>query len=258
MRASTLPVSTVVNRIAVVVPAHNEEDLVADCVTSVLVAARHTPHEVAVTVVLDNCTDATARRIPLGVQVISCSFGSVGAARREGFARHGAVDDAATWFASTDADSRVPPHWFQQQLHFADQGADCFLGTVTPDGWTGWTRDVERRYTESYRNEEGHSHIHGANLGMRAATYHAVGGFSPLPHGEDVELIHRVRAFGARVVASHHAPVITSTRARGRAEHGFAAHLRSLDSASRPAAPSPAAPFPDPPQLAPSPTGGFA
>ncbi|MFF0710639.1 glycosyltransferase [Gordonia sputi] len=250
MRAFTTPASstaavspTAVNRIAVVVPAHNEEDLVADCVTSVLVAARNTPHEVAVTVVLDDCTDATARRIPLGVQVISCSFGSVGAARREGFARHGtgrAVDDAATWFASTDADSRVPPHWFQQQLHFADHGADCYLGTVTPDGWTGWTRDVERRYTESYRNREGHSHIHGANLGMRAATYHAVGGFAPIPHGEDVELVHRVRAFGARVVASHHAPVITSTRAQGRAEHGFAAHLRSLDSASCPAPSCPA------------------
>ena len=233
-----------------VVPAHNEEDLVADCVTSVLVAARNTPHEVAVTVVLDDCTDATARRIPLGVRVISCSFGSVGAARRAGFARHGAgvVDDSATWFASTDADSRVPPHWFEQQLHFADRGADCYLGTVTPDGWTGWTRDVERRYAESYRNEEGHNHIHGANLGMRAATYHAVGGFAPIPHGEDVELVRRVRAFGARVVASHHAPVITSTRARGRAEHGFAAHLRSLDSASRTA--------PSCPVIAPM--GGFA
>ena len=220
-----------INRVVVVVPAHNEEDLLHDCLSSVLTAAGNTTRSVEVTVVLDACTDATARRVPLGVDVISCAFASVGAARREGFARYGnesAVDSAQTWFASTDADSRVPPNWLEQQLDFGDRGVDCYLGTVTPDDFTAWAPDVDQRYHDGYSQEEGHGHIHGANLGMRAATYHAVGGFAPLAHGEDVDLVSRARALGARVVASAYAPVVTSTRAQGRAAHGFAAHLRAL------------------------------
>ncbi|MGV9479277.1 glycosyltransferase [Gordonia aichiensis] len=238
-RAPDVSPPTAINQVVVVVPAHNEEDLLHDCLASVLVAADNTPCTVTVTVVLDACTDSTARRVPLGVDVIACTFASVGAARRAGFAQHESQRthvSARTWFASTDADSRVPSDWLAQQVAVADTGADCYLGTVTPDGWTGWTPGVAQRYAESYRHEEGHGHIHGANFGIRASTYDAVGGFAPIPHGEDVELVHRVRASGALIVASHRAPVVTSTRARGRADHGFAAHLRSLAQAAGPVA----------------------
>jgi hypothetical protein len=82
-----------------------------------------------------------------------------------------------------------------------------------------------------------HSHVHGANLGLTAQTYRTLGGFPPLPVGEDRALVDQAAAAGHRVHRATDLPVRTSARASARAPAGFAAHLLALstyDAAAHP------------------------
>jgi hypothetical protein len=55
-----------------------------------------------------------------------------------------------------------------------------------------------------------------------------VGGFSPVPGDEDVELTYRAQARGVAVTWALDVAVRTSARRIGRAPGGFARHLRAL------------------------------
>ena len=55
-----------------------------------------------------------------------------------------------------------------------------------------------------------------------------MGGFRALPTGEDVELVDRFKAEGMRVHRDKSLSVATSDRRNGRAQGGFAKHLREL------------------------------
>ncbi|MFD0523474.1 glycosyltransferase [Paractinoplanes durhamensis] len=154
---------------------------------------------------------------------------NVGRARAAGIAR--AIGAGALWLATTDADSRVPPHWLRWQLDHARGGADLVAGTVEVGDWSGWAGPLPSRYERRYRGLVAgarHGHIHGANLGFSAFAYAAAGGFPELRHDEDRGLVARVRATGGRVVTDAGCPVRTSARPDGRAPNGFAAHLLAL------------------------------
>ncbi|MFD9466963.1 glycosyltransferase [Streptomyces sp. NPDC060027] len=73
-----------------------------------------------------------------------------------------------------------------------------------------------------------HPHVHGANLGVSAAAYLRVGGFEPLPTGEDRDLAARLFAAGHRVARTDQHAVHTAARLRGRAPGGLADLLASL------------------------------
>jgi hypothetical protein len=81
----------------------------------------------------------------------------------------------------------------------------------------------------------GHRHVYGANLGVRADAYLAVGGFPGDGAGEDHGLWTRLRAAGYPVISSAASRVTTSARLRGRAEGGLADLLRSLQAGCLPA-----------------------
>lgn len=102
------------------------------------------------------------------------------------------------------------------------------MGTITPDDFAGWPPGTGARFARGYDPRAGHRHVHGANLGVRADAYAAVGGFRALDAHEDVDLVTRLEASGRPIVWGAHAPVRTSTRRIGRAEQGFAAYLRRL------------------------------
>lgn len=212
-----------------VVPAHNEQALLPSCLESISVAAAAVSVPVEVTVVLDDCTDATAACVQPPCTAIAVSGRSVGLARRAGF--ESSRWDEATWFATTDADSTVPLNWVAAQLDVAIGGADVFAGTVIGDDWGRWPADVAKRFSAEYQASDGHRHVHGANLGMWAAVYFGVGGFALVDHDEDVDLVTRLRVAGVPIAWSAQAPVITSTRSRGRLSGGFADHLRDLQRA---------------------------
>ncbi|TWJ21287.1 glycosyltransferase [Micromonospora endolithica] len=238
------------NRVAVVVPAHDEQALLPGCLTAVLDALRRLPVRSEVIVAADDCRDDTAliaRR--LGATVVTVRARSVGRARAAGMAhalRHG---PHGLWLATTDADSRVPRQWGDWHLRHALGGTDILIGTVQVDDWTPRPRRVRERFEARYRRgltSVGHRHVHGANLGCAATAYERLGGFADLSHSEDHDLVDRGRRQAMRVVADAGCPVLTSARRRSRAPHGFARYLDALgDEAAVPAVPErPAAPEP--------------
>ncbi len=224
-----------VEHVMVVVPARDEELLLGRCLTSLARACRVLTVRgrctVDVVVVLDACRDASADVVARhgGVRLVEVTAGNVGAARRAGVRAALAARPTAsrrTWLTCTDADSQVPPDWLVEHVRLADAGADVVVGTVHPDPadltaaqWDAW------RATHEPGRPNGH--VHGANLGVRLSAYLGAGGFAPAPEHEDVDLVARLRAAGARVVASDAVDVRTSGRAVGRTPGGYAGHLRA-------------------------------
>lgn len=223
---------TALVHVEVVVPARNEEDHISTCLSRIGSAidrlrAERPATSAAVTVVLDSCHDRTAE-LAADAHRVAGEFGSVGAARNAGIraalARVPAPADAV-WLANTDADSQVPADWLVAQATLADDGADAVIGTVIPDGLDP---DTARRWRDRQSLSEGHPHVHGANLGIRAATYLAAGGFGNAALHEDRDLVDRVRALTPRWVATHRISVVTSARLTSRVDGGFASYLADL------------------------------
>lgn len=221
-----------IDRIVVAVPARDEEDLLPASLAAVDRAAAAVTHADGVTVdvvvALDGCRDSSAEVAHAsGALTVTLPGLGVGAARHAAVCRglEGSTLEA-TWVANTDADTLVPEDWLTTQLSLAHSGVDVIVGTVEPVGEAD--PRVVAAWHERHRLVEGHEHVHGANLGIRASTYAAVGGFRPLALHEDVDLIARARAAGAVVVATDSTRVRTSDRTGARVEDGFGGYVRAL------------------------------
>ncbi len=224
------------SQVAVVVPARDEEDWLPACLTALDAARtqllRTVPRVlVSVTVVLDRCTDrsaSAARSVP-GIAVLTGTFGSVGAARDAGvrfaLARSRSLP-ARTWVANTDADTLVPRNWLVRHQQLGGDH-DLVLGTVRPTVTADNTERLQL-WSNAYVPDDGHHHVHGANLGIRGSTYLKVGGFGSLVQDEDVDLVTRTKAAGGAWIASGSIAVTTSSRTTGRVPAGFSTYLRGL------------------------------
>jgi glycosyltransferase involved in cell wall biosynthesis len=241
-----------IDHIAVVIPAHNEEQVLERALTAAGTAADRLAVArpgtgVEVVVVLDACTDrsqdvasAFAAR-DLRFRVLSAAFHSVGKSRRAGcravlesLGGSGAGEGSAggiparrVWLANTDADSGVPENWLVRQLELAAAGADLVLGSVEPDAH-GTHHELLARWHARHALAENHPHVHGANLGVRASAYLSAGGFPGIDRDEDLVLVERLRRAGAGIVSTDTMRVLTSGRTSGRAPGGFAAYLLAL------------------------------
>ena len=233
--------------VAIVVPVHDEAELLERCLTALTAAVgvaqrAHPGLAVATVVVLDACSDssaAIAERWP--VRTVTVDARSVGTARRVGVGTAlalvaGAAPGAAArrdetiWIATTDADSAVPANWLVHQLELMTAGADVVLGTVKPD-FGDLTIEHAAHWTATHPRGRPAGNVHGANLGIRASVYLAAGGFADRDEHEDVELVRAATALGAVVRASDENEVITSGRFAGRTPGGYArfvheTHLR--------------------------------
>jgi glycosyltransferase involved in cell wall biosynthesis len=225
----------VIRHISVVIPAADEASRISACLEAVLDAEsiatrRDDERRVGIVVVLDRCRDETAQvvaRYP-SVTAVPTALGNVGAARRLGaqvaLAKWGSTCDH--WIANSDADSIVPGSWLVDMCAFADAGADVVLGTVVPRGLPA---SVHSAWRSRHDLRDGHSHVHGANFGIRASTYVALGGWRPVHSGEDADLARRAaRTAGVTVQRTAAIPVATSGRREGRAPRGFAAYVKAL------------------------------
>lgn len=223
-----------VRAVGVVVPAHDEQDLIPACLASLRRAAAHPALRgvpVHLVPVLDACSDDTGLHAPQAVEV---SAGNVGVARAAGFTevlrREAGRPAAELWLATTDADSVVPPDWLAEQLALARAGVDVVAGTVQVRDWSEQPAEVRRRFRQTYGTPAaGHLHVHGANLGLSAAAYLDAGGVPPLALAEDQALVDVLRTRARRLVSTGRIPVVTSARRESRTTGGFADHLRSLD-----------------------------
>ena len=208
--------------IGVAIPAHNEALVLAQCLQSVLRAARALPdaEEVRVVVVLDACTDGTRDVAEgFGVHVLATGACNVGMARAAGadyLLAHG-----VRWLAFTDADTEVAGDWLHRQLALR---CDAVCGTVAVRDWSCHgvaALALAAHFAASYTDADGHRHIHGANLGVCAQAYRRAGGFPPLSCHEDVALVRALEASGARIAWSASPRVFTSARRHVRARGGF-------------------------------------
>lgn len=213
--------------IGVIIPVHNEEALLGDCLCAVQRAAAHPDlagETVHILVVLDSCTDASAQiALAHGVCTIAVDARNVGEARARGVRL--LIDRGARWLACTDADSQVADDWLVAQLR---QETDMVCGTVSIADWGDICAEAQTEYHGRYHNGDGHRHIHGANLGFSARAYVRAGGFQPLPVDEDVELVARFQHSGATIAWTASPKVTTSARLDVRVSGGFADYLRAL------------------------------
>lgn len=225
-----------IRAIGVIVPAHDEQDLLPSCLRSLRRAARAlrgTP--VHLVVVADACRDRTAEVARRGgAAVVTIGARSVGAARaagaREVLRRTSHLDPADVWLATTDADTLVPVSWLRQQARLADQGWDAVAGTVWVADWSGYPQRVRAAFHERYGAGLGpHPPVHGANLGFRAATYLKAGGFPDTPTAEDHALVAALAATGGRMLWTRAVTVATSARREARAPNGFSHYLADLE-----------------------------
>jgi glycosyltransferase involved in cell wall biosynthesis len=224
-----------VSAIAVVIPAHNEEDLLPAALHAVTVAARHpdiAALRVLTVVVADACRDRTARvAAEAGAEVVRADCRNPGAARAAGTEQALArLGTPGTWIASTDADSIVPPGWLAFQYARARQGWEAVIGTVElPPSPLAARHAVRYQATRPVSAAPWrHPHVHGANLGLTARAYRNVGGFPPLDVGEDRALVLALHQGGHRVLRTDECPVRTSDRLHARARAGFAHDLAAL------------------------------
>ena len=242
-----------IRAIGVIVPAHNEQDLLPACLASLRRSARALRGVPAhVVVVADSCLDRTAEAARHGgATVLTISARSAGAARaagaRELLRRTRHLDPASVWLATTDADTLVPGSWLRRQAYYAGHGWDATVGTIRVADWSDYPPGTASLFREHYergpesagrprRDASGpnpgdaeHPHVHGANLGFRASAYLRAGGFPALATAEDRALVAALTAAGSRVLRTWTLPVVTSARRDSRAPGGFGDYLSRLE-----------------------------
>jgi glycosyltransferase involved in cell wall biosynthesis len=214
--------------IAVIVPAHDEAHTIGRCLASIAIAAadpRLRGERVVVVVALDACRDHTEEICAeFGALTVVLDARCVGSARSAAAAH--ALAQGARWIASTDADTVVPPDWLARQLSC---GADAFCGVVEVADWLDYPERVRTAFNGRESAQDGHRHVHGANLGVSASAYRAAGGFAALRTGEDVALVEALACSGADIAWLARPVVATSARRTARAPHGFSGFLRALE-----------------------------
>jgi glycosyltransferase involved in cell wall biosynthesis len=217
--------------IGVVVPVHDEEACLGNCLEALRLAATCPALQgeaVCIVIVLDACSDQSQRIVLAhAMQVdlrwrldcIAVHAHNVGIARAAGAQL--LLQRGARWLAFTDADTRVAASWLSTQLGL---NADAVCGTVAVDDWSphgSSAAALRQHFAQTYTDADGHRHIHGANFGVCASAYLRAGGFAPLACSEDVALVTALQACGAYIAWSAAPRVTTSARRHARARGGF-------------------------------------
>lgn len=241
-------------------PARNEQATLPALLTALGTLAGASG--LTVCVYLDGCVDGSAAllaeaaaTVPFQLLVESggrSAAGNAGAARRAAVAM--ALRDLGEnegLIFTTDADSTPRRDWVaagRRALALADVVAGRI---VRADA----TRDPEQSRVEAYYDRlhrhrrmidpvswearDTHHFSGGANLAVRASTYRAIGGFRPLPAGEDATLLDDAARAGFCVRRDAAMVVDTSSRRSGRVADGLAGTLRALDAGRRPCVANP-------------------
>jgi glucosyl-3-phosphoglycerate synthase len=251
---TVLPAPDALLRACVVVPAHDEEDLIGGCLRALAAQRGVEPAAYEVIVVVDACTDATgalarqaaAMLYPMRMHICEGPGRGAGAARRLGMelasARLHSLGRDDGLIASTDADSTVAPDWLAAQLAAVAAGARAIGGRVElfeTDAALLMPGVLERRAAraavrhaatrrgDAERASE-HWQFSGASMSLTAATYVEIGGLDPTVALEDEGLERSLQRFGVPIDRRLDVRVATSGRLRGRAARGLA-HDLALD-----------------------------
>ncbi|KAB1070240.1 glycosyltransferase [Methylobacterium planeticum] len=258
-------------RAVVGIPVRNEAERIEACLLALQAQQTAPDQAFGVVLFLNNCTDATAAvvarlrpRLTFPLRVVERTF----AGAQAGWARRAAMEAAASWLETeaqaeaeprpasepapepailtTDADSRVPPHWIARNLAALAAGADAVAGRIAldaedaarlPDALHARGR-LEGAYEalllelaarldpDPHDRWPCHGTASGASLCVRLSAYRRAGGMPALPVGEDRAFVARLAAIDARLRHCPDLTVITSGRLDGRAPGGAADTMR--------------------------------
>lgn len=263
-------------RCVVVLPVRNEAERLARCLAA-LASQQPLPSQnrlagpdFEVLLLANNCEDDSVkiaqrhaereRRFRLHIVDVVLPSGSahIGFVRRElmneAWRRLAIATHAHPVIVSTDADTRVGPHWLATNLAEIDAGADVVGGRILIEDETPPSADALRcrrldavhsllrcKISDLLDPDEAnpwpnhHQHF-GASLAVRAEAYARVGGVPPVRYLEDDALVQALQKADFRVRRSPRVRVITSGRLDGRADVGLSWQLRqwTVDEASDP------------------------
>ena len=238
-------------RACVVVPARDEEDLIASCLEALATQERVAHQEYEVLLVLDRCADETEERAreisavhpSLNLHFLDGPGEGPGPARRVGMdaacARLLRVGRPQGLIACTDADTVVAPDWLAAQLRAVAEGARAIGGRIELADDGSLPEHVRRRHAEEGRRrhehlpsslpgEAQHWQFSGASMTLTAAVYTQVGGLEPLTALEDEHLEKALRLHAVPIHRLLSVRVTTSPRLVGRATRGLSNDLATI------------------------------
>jgi glycosyltransferase involved in cell wall biosynthesis len=184
-------------KISLIIPAHNEENYIGDCLEHVL---KNSNGKLAEIIVVDNWSDdktsEVASRYP-GVIVVREDEKGVSAARQAGFkASTGDI------LAFTDADTRMPPGWVEkiQEQFNANQELACLSGPCSYYDLSR-VRNLATKPHWQIINAAGNitnSVVIGGNFAIRRSVLEKMGGFDTNIqfYGDDTDIGRRAGKFG--------------------------------------------------------------
>jgi len=237
--------------VVICVPARNEAVLLPQLL-SAIAGQSVGGNRVHLCLYLDDCRDGSRDMLdrmqpvlPFGATI---KLGPRGTEPNAGMARHAALAMGLERLAgaegllfTTDADSMPHRDWIAAGCR-ALQEADVVAGRILRFDATRDPRQcrIERYYDRlhQYRRlvdpvpweaRDSHHFGGGANIAVRASAYRAIGGFRPLPSGEDARFLDDAARAGFRVRRDGAMAVDTSSRRDGRVAGGLADVLRALD-----------------------------
>jgi len=236
-------------RACVVVPARNEQDLIASSLLALAAQTGIEPYEYEVLLVLDACTDSTAERareVADAHPLLRLHFLD-GPGLGSGYARRAGMDAACErltglgrtegLIASTDADTIVAHDWLSVQLDAAERGARAIGGRIElgpeslPQAVVRWHAERGRsRHQKLLADPDRlgvaeHWQFSGASLALTAETYAKVGGLEPRSTLEDEGLEKILRKERIPIERLLSVRATTSSRLEGRASQGLAYDL---------------------------------
>ncbi len=217
------PVHTSIDmHVSFVIPAHNEEKRIAECLKSIIDLRDPWVHEI---VVVDNAsTDKTAE--------IAGSFPGVRVVRedRKGvtFARQKGLETiTGDLYAAVDADARVSRAWLEKvKARFsADPDLVCLVGAYDYYDLAPWKKRLKSALETTLaaaRSLLGKTYVaaYGGNTVYKASVLRDVGGFDVgmTYYGEDLALVLRMREAGKTI---HDPTLVAPASARRFNAEGF-------------------------------------
>jgi glycosyltransferase involved in cell wall biosynthesis len=207
--------------VSVVIPAYNEEKLIASCLD--FLAAQQTSEPFEVIIVNNNSTDRTQQiaesyKNKLRLKIVRENKKGRGAARRAGFAAA-----SGEIILSTDADTLVPKDWIEKMTRgLRKSHADAYAATGTLRDVSFFIRILfligQSLFLSVSRMIYGYYWLIGFNFAIYRSAYERTKGFdSDINVNEDCLLTKEVHKTG-KIAFTNEVPVFISAR---RYRNGF-------------------------------------
>ena len=212
-------------RVSFIVPVRNDAARLETCLRSITASSQR-PDQIEIIVVDNGSTDdspAVARRF--GAEVLQVEQARVAALRNQG-ASHARADV----LAFIDADNEIAAGWVHAALECLQLPNAAVVGALYQSPADGtWVQRTYGHLRGIPAGQHDADWLGSGNLAIWRSTFETVGGFdTALETCEDVDLCHRIRARGLRVISDarlksvHHGDprtlleVFSSERWRGR------------------------------------------